>query len=329
VRRRSAVEEAFMLPRFVESQIRASDRDYIIGRAGILHARVLSRRSAPCSTAVFVHNGAGANHTTVERPSRWLMAQGLFDRVILPDRRGCGASSPLTTKFSAREHAEDLKVLLDIMEVDDGFTAIGLSDGGIVALILATIDPRVERVVLVAASPILKKALSVGQLRVKQAIRRSLLHLLVRIMVGRSQPEYTDFDDAYEHPTRPALWRLYVRSLTQTSASRRSSYLTELDSTLDGTDVYVPEQMRVDVPVLQVIGERDEVFRVGLTPQCRQVLPNFRRTVIPRARHKDVFARAGEFYGALAGLLKESSAPQWFDTSSGNRIVAEQSSSRH
>ncbi len=299
-----------MLPKFVEPQIQASDRDYIIGRAGILHARVLFCRSASSHTAVFVHNGAGANHTAVERPSRWLMAQGLFDKVILPDRRGCGASSPLATKFSAREHAEDLKVLLDIMEVDDGFTAIGLSDGGIVALILATLDPRVQRVVLVAASPSLKKALSVGRLRPKQAIHKSLLHLLVRFMVGRSQPEYTDFDDAYERPTRRALWQLYVRSLRQTSASRRRSYLTELDSTLDGTDAYVPEQMRVDVPVLQVIGERDEVFRVGLTQQCRQVLPNFRRAVIPGARHKDVFARAGEFYGALAGLLKESVASQ-------------------
>lgn len=47
------------------------------------------------------------------RPSKWMIKKGLFTKVILPDRRGEGLSTPLREAVSIREHALDMKLLLN------------------------------------------------------------------------------------------------------------------------------------------------------------------------------------------------------------------------
>lgn len=57
--------------------------------------------SAPLQgkTALYIHGGgSGGNHTMILRPAKWLIEQGFFNKVILPDRRGEGLSTPLTKK---------------------------------------------------------------------------------------------------------------------------------------------------------------------------------------------------------------------------------------
>ena len=109
--------------------------------------------------AIFIHGGgSGGNHTIVYRPSCWLLNKGHFSTIILPDRRGAANSSPITSVMTYEDNAQDMKLLLDCMGIEEKITAIGISYGGPIALTLAAIDKRVDQVILIASSPSFKPA---------------------------------------------------------------------------------------------------------------------------------------------------------------------------
>ena len=110
------------------------------------------------NTALYIHGGgSGGNHTMIQRPAKWLIQQGFFNKIILPDRRGEGLSTPLTKKLSIKDHAKDMKALLNTLDIYENITVIGISYGGPIAIELASIDSRVEEIILMASSPSLRE----------------------------------------------------------------------------------------------------------------------------------------------------------------------------
>jgi pimeloyl-ACP methyl ester carboxylesterase len=131
-----------MLRKPAGDRITATVGDYSISKDVPIHAKVLRRSPTAGRRAIYIHGGgAGGNHTLIERPSRLLVEDGFFDEIILPDRRGDGASSPLTGMMTMREQSGDMKALLDEMGLEEPLTAMGMSYGGPMALTLATWTP--------------------------------------------------------------------------------------------------------------------------------------------------------------------------------------------
>lgn len=105
-----------MLEKVDNPQIMTRIRDVDISNEAYLHVKFLEHKEDDGPALLLIHGGgAGANHTIVERPARWLVDHKLYSRVILPDRRGNGASSPLEHIPTFRDHAEDMQALLDAL----------------------------------------------------------------------------------------------------------------------------------------------------------------------------------------------------------------------
>ncbi|HZW04084.1 MAG TPA: alpha/beta hydrolase [Anaerolineaceae bacterium] len=295
-----------MLAKVTNPEITTATRTLTIASDAEIFTKILTGPRCSGRTAIYIHGGGtGGNHTLIERPSRHLIEDGFFDTVILPDRRGDGASSPLTGKYSVLEHAQDMRALLDRLEVAGPITAMGVSYGGPIALDLAAIDPRVERVILVASSPTLSSTSGLTAFLAKSGLLRRMFILATRRFLGKLPPAYTDFDPAYDAKNQSELVKAYTDALKRTPRERRDSLLYALESTLDESKAGLDEHITLTVPVIQIVGERDEVWGSQLLPEYRQRFPNYTQVVVAGARiHKDVFLKPGLFYTQLAEALR-------------------------
>ncbi len=301
-----------MLPKVPpEIAIEAVTGDYDIG-AGVLHTRVLNGprfvdRSRPARTALFLHGGGlGSNFTQVERPARWLIARDLFDQVILPDRRGAGGSSAVERAPALDETADDLRRLLDRMNVYNPLAVLGVDTGGPQALVLAGMDERVRCVGLIASAPRRVDLFGPADWLQRRGLLRRLLAWEIRRSIGGASPARANFDLAYDAHSPREMTRAFSEALRTIPVERGGSLLAIAENENDPQAVSVPDDLRLDIPILQVIGEVDEVWGGTPPPDTQERFPNLRQKIIPRAlMHKDVFFKAKEFYEALFQMLEE------------------------
>jgi pimeloyl-ACP methyl ester carboxylesterase len=273
-----------------------------------IFAKTLKRDNNCGRTAIFIHGGgSGGNHTIVCRPSYWLMNRGLFSSVIMPDRRGAGKSSPITSVMSYEENAKDMKELLDSMGVTGDITAIGVSYGGPIALTLAAIDKRVKEVCLVASSPSLMPARGLVRILYKTGMLEKLAGSVYQKLIGTEESAYPDFDGAYLSKNEGDLKKIFLSAVRRTDKGRLDSLLLENASTCDVKNAAIDERFSIEVPVFRVIGTRDETWERELGTKYENRIPELVTSYIDGASHKDVFFRAPEFYKALEGLLNAGS----------------------
>ncbi len=295
-----------MLPRVNDPEICADVRMIEIAPSAQLLVKILSGPRRSGRQAIYIHGGGGGgNHTLIERPSRRLIQAGYFDTIILPDRRGDGGSTLLPHKFTIHEHAEDMRLLLDRLEIAGPVTAMGVSYGGPIALGLAGIDPRVERVVLVASSPALSQNNGVSRFLLKSGLLHNLMRLVYRGFLGKLPPEYTDFDPAYDAKSSADLVKMFTLALKRTPKDHLESFLFALEATLDEAHASLADSIRLTVPVIQVIGQRDEVWGSQLLPEYTRRFPGFQQVIVPEGRiHKDVFLKPLAFQQKLEEALR-------------------------
>lgn len=296
-----------MLEKVNNPAIQASVQTICIGPEIKIYVKTLRGPQRSGRTAIYIHGGGGGgNHTLIERPSRHLINDGYFDTIILPDKRGDGGSSPLTHAVTIREHAEDMRSLLDTMGITRPITAMGVSYGGPIALDLAAIDSRVERVVLVASSPALKENNGVARFLVKSGLLKTLMRSSYKAFLGKLPPAYVDFDAAYDAKKSTELVKMFSEALKRTPKSQMDSMIFALDGTLNEANASLDENVRLDIPVLQVIGAEDEVWGSKLLPEYLERFPHFRQYKVPEGRiHKDVFLKPDAFQRMLNKALNE------------------------
>jgi pimeloyl-ACP methyl ester carboxylesterase len=294
-----------------EVAIAYNDGDYNIG-AGMIHARVLlgphfQEGIRPARTALFLHGGGlGANYTLVERPGRWLITRDLFDEVILPDRRGSGGSSPMVQPMTVDAQAEDMRRLLDRMNIAGPVTVLGVDVGGPVGMLLAGLDPRVNRVVLIASAPLHAPLSGTMRFLLRTGILRPLLHREVRRSIGKNTPQPVNYDTAYDAPTAREFSARYSELLKSIPAARADSLVLVAEAGLDPAACSVPERLTLDIPILQVIGEGDESWGGEPSADLLRRFPNLKQRRVPGAYlHKDVYFKSESFYNTLFDLLKE------------------------
>ena len=296
-----------MLAKVNNPNIRAETLTIEIEPNASLFVKILNSASLSHRTAIYIHGGGnGGNHTLIERPSRHLIDKGFFDTIILPDRRGDGGSSPLPHKFSVRDHAHDMRQLLDFLEVNQPITAMGISYGGPIALDLAAIDPRIERVVLVASSPTLSSNNGIARFLLKTGLLKLILNLSSAMYLGKLPPAYTDFDPAYDATSQRQLVRAYLEGLKRTPKSYKQSFQYALEATLDESQAGLDEKIGLDIPVIQIIGEKDEVWGSQLLPEYLERFPKYKQYQVAGGFiHKDVFLKADLFQQVLETALQE------------------------
>ncbi len=300
-------KEFEMLARVDNPEIHAETHTIAIEPDASLFVKILKSPPFSHRTAIYIHGGGnGGNHTLIERPSRHLLDKGFFDTIILPDRRGDGASSPLPRKFSVRDHAHDMRSLLNALEVDHPITAMGVSYGGPIALDLAAIDPRVERVILVASSPTLSSNNGIARFLLKTGLLKLILNISTTLYLGKLPPAYTDFDPAYDATSQRQLIQAYLEGLKRTSISYKSSFQHALEATLDESKAGLDENITLNIPVIQIIGEKDEVWGSQLPQAYLQRFPKFQQYRVSGGLiHKDVFLKAKLFQEVLENALRE------------------------
>jgi pimeloyl-ACP methyl ester carboxylesterase len=293
-----------MLPKMHGSSIQEMTGFYEVTDGIQIYAQTLFKDQGDGKTALYIHGGgSGGNHTIVTRGARWMLHQGLFSRMILPDRRGAGLSSPLTRMMTYQDNARDMQGLLNCMDVKDKVTAIGISYGGPIALTLAAIDTRIDKVILIASSPSLKPVTGLWGFMYRHNMLEPLIRFSYKRYVGKLEPVYPNFDDVYEAKSTTQLARTFFEQIKHIPKERLESLILENASTCDLNNQGLAEDLQITVPVYRVIGNRDETWEVELGDIYREQIPFIKTAFIEGASHKDVFFRAQEFYSALYQLL--------------------------
>lgn len=258
-------------------------------------------------TALYIHGGgSGGNHTMLLRPAKWLIEQGMFQKVILPDRRGEGLSTPLKEKLTLKEHAKDMKGLLDNLGVNGKATVLGVSYGGPIALELAAMDNRIDEVILMASSPSLKEVKGIQGFLYRHGLLEKITKSFYRKNLGKLPVAYPDFEKVYDLETNRDLTSYFVNAIKKTDPALLESLMFQNASTLDQKNNGVAEDFTLELPVYQVIGTKDEIWETDLKGYKNRI-PNIKSYYVEGAKHKGVILNAAPFYQGLKAIYGDHS----------------------
>jgi pimeloyl-ACP methyl ester carboxylesterase len=183
---------------------------------------------------------------------------------------------------------------------------MGISYGGPIALILADIDSRVEEVVLMASSPSLQESAFPWNLLMNSGLLSWWMRGMLKREIGKSdEVRYPDLDRAYEITDNKENWRVFKKAMNHTPRERLDSMVYEMNATTMAGNTEVPEDVYVQVPVIQVIGDEDETWGGEFPEDYRAQFPNLVRKVLPGMGHKDAIWQADLFLEALEEVLRE------------------------
>lgn len=307
-----------MLKKIITPEIKSNEKKYEISSGIFINAKVIYReelagkelagKELAGRKALYLHGGGiYGDHTLAVRPSKWLVKNEIFDLIILPDRIGSGKSSPFTKQMSIKEQSEIISSLLDVLKIDESITVIGSSYGGLISLMLASIDKKINKVILLSSSPTLANPSGLIKVLGHTGLLKIFLKLMLYIYLGRSKPAFIDQDEFYDLNDTVSFTKLAQKVLKHTDRKLLKSMLYKVDSLLDKNNLTIPEDMNLDIPVIQVIGEKDEFWGRDIPEKFKKTLPRLKRSVIKGSSHKDLIQRAEEFHSEAIRLLKEDS----------------------
>lgn len=280
-------------------------KHYDIGNGTKLYTRIISG-AREGKTAIYIHGGgSGGNHTMLLRPAKWLIEQGLFAKVILPDRRGEGLSTPLTQKLTIRDHSMDMKALLDTLGVNEKITAIGISYGGPIAIELAGMDSRVDEIILMASSPSLRAVKGIQGFLYRSNLLEKITRSFYKKNLGKLPAEYPDFEKVYDLRSNTELTKYFVEAIKRTDGKMLESFMLQNASTLDHSNNAVSPDIKLDIPIFQVIGSKDEIWETNIDGYKNQ-FSNLKSFIVPGEDHKGVILRAEQFYMGLKKIYTKA-----------------------
>lgn len=287
----------------VSDNIRFSEQlqHYEINSKTKLYTRIISVQQTG-KTAIYIHGGgSGGNHTMLLRPAKWLIEQGFFTKVILPDRRGEGLSTPLTEKLTIHDHARDMKALLDKLDLQEKITAIGISYGGPIAIELAGLDPRVNEIILMASSPSLRRVKGIQGFLYRTNLLEKITKIFYKKNLGKLSAEYPDFEKVYDLKNSKELTEYFVRAINHTDKNMLESIMFQNASTLDQNNSSISPDIKLDIPIYQVIGSKDEIWETNIS-EYKNRFKNMKNYIVEGEKHKSVILNADLFYEGLKSI---------------------------
>jgi pimeloyl-ACP methyl ester carboxylesterase len=270
-----------------------------------LYTRIVSEPQQG-KTAIYIHGGgSGGNHTMLLRPAKWLIEQGMFSKVILPDRRGEGLSSPLTQKLTIQDHAKDMKALLDKLDIHEKITAIGISYGGPIAIELAGLDSRVDEIILMASSPSLKSVKGIQGFLYRTKLLEKITTSFYKKNLGKLPVEYPDFEKVYDLKNNSELTKYFVKAINHTDKQMLESLMMQNASTLDQNNSAISPDIKLDVPIYQIIGSNDEIWETDIS-EYRNRFSKIENYMVEGEKHKGVILNASLFYEGLKSIYPKT-----------------------
>jgi pimeloyl-ACP methyl ester carboxylesterase len=181
-------------------------------------------------------------------------------KVIAVDRRGHGKSYDNSDPFSYAAMAEEMKAVLDFLGVDSAFV-LGWSDGGVVGYHLASKYPAVVR-----------KLIAIGaNCQVDGMTQEAVEWTKTRLNQENLSEDYPEVVDNYKaRNPRP-------ENLGNFLAKTRALWLR--DPYIESDDL-----MKIQAPVLFVIGDRDDI-RIEHVLEMRALVKNSQLCIVPNATH--------------------------------------------
>ena len=278
-------------------------KHYQINNEIKLYTRIVSGEKVG-KTAIYIHGGgSGGNHTMLLRPAKWLIENELFSKVILPDRRGEGLSTPLNEKLTIKDHAKDMKALLDNLEIEEKITVIGISYGGPIAIELANLDPRIDEIILMASSPSLKDVKGIQGFLYRTNLLEKITKSFYKKNLGKLAPLYPDFEKVYDLKNSNELTKFFIKAINHTDKKMLESIMFQNASTLDQNNSSVSVDIKLDIPIFQIIGTKDEIWETNIDNYKKQ-FSNIKSYLIEGEKHKGVILNASLFYEGLKKIYQ-------------------------
>lgn len=187
------------------------------------------------------------------------------------DKRGHGLSDCPPGPYTMHDHADDLRGLLDYLQVERAIL-VGVSVGGMIALAFAAHQPqRVQKMVLCDTGAKIGTAQAWNE-RIA-AVQAGGLEPLAAIILARW------FTAAFIQ-NEPVLYRGYANMLMRTPAAGYAATCTALRDT--DLSALVPT---IQTPTLVLCGAEDLATPPSLGRDLAALLPNAHFALIPNAAH--------------------------------------------
>ncbi len=216
-------------------------------------------------------------------------------RVIAPDLRGFGGTSPFGAAPSVEVMADDVAALLDALRVDGPVVLGGLSMGGYVALAFARRHAGRLRGLLLAdtkaepdtaeAKANRDKTIDFARSHTSADVARQMLP---KLLGGRTQAERPEAADEV---------------LRIASAQTTSAVIDALGALRDRPDA-VPGLGHIRVPTLVIVGAEDALTPPDVAKALASAIPHARLTVLDGAGHLSNLERPEEFNEAAREFLR-------------------------
>ncbi len=198
-------------------------------------------------------------------------------RLIVVDLRGHGYSTNPENKFTHREAANDVFLLLEKLGVDH-FSAMGMSSGGMILLHMATSQPkRIDSMVLISATSYFPD-------QARTIMRRASFST----MPQQVQEMYRECAKRGEEQIR--------QLVTQFNA---------LHENYDDMNFTRQSLSTITARTLVVHGDRDHFFPVEIPESISRSIPNARLWIIPGGEHVPIYDSAVPFTSTTLQFLDE------------------------
>lgn len=222
---------------------------------------------------VLLHGFSGSSQDWKATVSEWRTDFGL----IVPDLRGHGRSSVLSSPFRHQDAATDIFALLDHLGIG-AFKGLGVSGGGNILLHMATRQAeRVKAMVLVSATPYFP------------AQARSIM---------RGYPESVPAEQWESLRARHPGGDPQIRSILDSARAFADSY--------DDMNFTPPYLSTIQARTLIVQGDRDPLYPVDLSLEMARAIPRSSLWIVPNAGHGPVIGeRWPEFLQTSPTFLRD------------------------
>jgi pimeloyl-ACP methyl ester carboxylesterase len=223
---------------------------------------------------LLLHGFSGSSQDWMASAADW----GTQFQLLVPDLRGHGRSSTLSTSFRHEEAAADMLALLDHLRID-ACKGVGVSAGGNVLLHMATKQPaRVKAMVLVSATSYFP-----AQAR----------HIMSQY--GDTLPEAQWEILRRRHPGGDA----QIKALLASTKAFATSY--------DDMNFTPPYLSTIQARTLIVQGDRDPLYPVEISVEMAKAIRQSSLWIIPNAGHGPVIGeRWSEFLKTAAAFLRNA-----------------------
>ena len=223
-------------------------------------------------------------------------------RVILPDTRGHGRTDNPDHAFGYTLLADDVAAFCRALGLEKPII-MGYSDGGITTLTVGIRHPELARALVVggAVPPVEAEDMrhyfeGMAAYYAPVTKRADLTDADLDAMYKADPESWSFFAKQHAKPGRDDFWRTLMKDVWNTW-NQPESY------------AYTAEQLAaVHVPVLGVLGERDECFRPVAAARLADALPAGELAVVPGAGHNAFRAKAELFNSLVLDFLRRQGA---------------------